>query len=317
MLTRYLFLIFIQLSLISCARHAPIQSVPQIPQNKMETRKLSTFNRVDVLGTINVSLHTGYKRPAVVLRGDSRDLRQVVTEVRNGNTLYVLVKKGAPRFGSLSIDIRSRHLNGLTYKGAGTINGRNIHSSLLDLNIDNPEQTSLAGYIVLKKLQASGGGNIILKGVYSRYLQLEISGKTRVLLTGLINLSKLDLKGDGWLGMYWVKSPLLNICLKGKTTIQMAGVVEKLDVELWDQAQFKGRYLRAINAFVKTHGKSVAEISAIKHQHALATDSSDIYFYKIPETKADFMAFQGSILDMRDLSLPFLESYTRFNKETH
>jgi hypothetical protein len=276
---------------------------------------MPTFSHVNVLGAINVSLHTGYKQPAVILYGDPRDLSQIVTEMKNG--LQVRAQKGYPRFGPVSVKIHATYLNGFSYKGVGTIAGKNLHSSLLDLKIDNPEQTTLGGSIVLRKLEASGGGNIMIRGVYSRYLQVDISGKTKVLLVGMMNVSKLDLKGDGWLSMYWVKSPLLTICAKGHSNIQLAGLVDKLDVELWGSARFKGRYLRAKNAFVKTHEKALAEITALKHQHALATDASDIYFYRIPQTKADFMAYQGSILDMRDLSLPDLQSYDRYNKETH
>lgn len=315
MLTRFLILISFLLVLVGCARHHP--HLPLI-QNKALTRSMPVFNfnKVNVEGLINVKLATGYKSPGLDLIGDPRDLDKVVTEVKN-NALFVRVNKGAPRFGPLTIKIRASHLNSFSYQGAGTIVGKNLHSSLLDLDINNSEQTTLGGSIVLRKLVAAGNGQVIVKGIKSRYLQLDIKDKTKVMLVGQMHLSKLDMKGDGWLTMYWIKSPSLVICAKGRSNIQLAGLVDKLDVELWGSARFKGRYLRAQNAFVKTHERSFAEIAAIKHQHAFATDVSDIYFYRIPQTKADFMAFQGSILDMRDLNLPDLQEYTRYNKETH
>ena len=104
---------------------------------------------------------------------------------------------------------------------------------------------------------------------------------------------------DGRLSLYWVKSRELTIRARGKSFIQLAGVVDKLDVELWGQAHFGGRYLRAMRSFVKTHNQSVAEISAVKRQHTLASDTSDIHFYNIPTMKADFMANNGAVLDMR------------------
>ncbi|MBA2651558.1 MAG: DUF2807 domain-containing protein [Tatlockia sp.] len=316
MLRRYFFLIFISLLVLSgCARHhATSSSIPPIAQFKVETRSMPAFSRVNVQGAVNVSLHTGYKHSSVILRGDSRDLLQTITEIKNG-ILFVRVNKGAPKYGSIGIDIRGQFLNSFTYTGVGTIVGNNLHSSLLDLSIDNPEQTTLGGSIVLRKLEAKGGGSVVVKGVYSRYLQLEMTQHTQVLLAGVINANKLDLKGDGSLTMFWVKSPMLTICARGKSSIQLAGVADKLDLELWGSARFKGRFLRVKNLFVKTHDRAIAEVTAIKHQHALATDASDIYFYKIPETKADFMAFQGSVLDMRDLSLPYVEEYDRYNKE--
>ena len=45
-----------------------------------------------------------------------------------------------------------------------------------------------------------------------------------------------------------------------------------------------------------------------------ATENSDIRFYNLPNTKADFMAANGSVLDMRNLSWPVFEEYTPYNK---
>jgi hypothetical protein len=86
-------------------------------------------------------------------------------------------------------------------------------------------------------------------------------------------------------------------------------------VELWGVAQFKGRYLRAQRSFVKTHDKSVAEISTVNHQSNLATDASDIYYYNIPNTRADFMAYNGSVLDMREWDRADMQNFNRYNKQ--
>jgi hypothetical protein len=273
---------------------------------------MPAFNQVSIKGNIDVSLHTGYKKPAIILRGKPEDIKQAVAEVKD-KVLFIKIPR---RSGPMAVEIRSHHLNGFSFKGFGTVKGNHLHSSLLDLKIDNSGYTTLGDSLVLRKLEASGGGTIQIKGVTSRYLQLDIKDNTKVLLVGVMNLSSLNLEG-GWLSMYWVKTPRLTICAKGKANIRLAGVVDKLDVELWGNARFYGRYLRAVNAFVKTHETSFAELTAIKHQHALATDASDIYFYKIPQTKADFMACQGSILDMRDWNRPQLKDYDRFNKESH
>ena len=76
--------------------------------------------------------------------------------------------------------------------------------------------------------------------------------------------------------------------------------MDRLDVELWNTAHFNGRYLRAEHSFVKTHDRSLAEISVIRNQHTLASGKSNIYFYELPLTRADFMAFDGSVLDLRE-----------------
>jgi hypothetical protein len=143
---------------------------------------------------------------------------------------------------------------------------------------------------------------------------LNVSGKTKVKLVGMANLEYLELNDNAFISLYWIKSPTLTVRGHGKTVIQLAGMVNRLDVELWDKARFKGRYLRADRAFVKTHGRSVAEISAVKRQHTLASDKSDILFYNIPTLKTDFMAYDGAVLDMRDLRSPYIKEYDEYNK---
>ncbi|PYD07384.1 hypothetical protein DND36_32545, partial [Pseudomonas savastanoi pv. glycinea] len=143
----------------------------------------------------------------------------------------------------------------------------------------NEGTTRLAGNIGLQKLEAVGNGVTQINGVSSRNLQIVLKGDPKVLISGFVNLRQLDMYGKGTLSLYWIKSDTLTIRAKKAAKIQLAGIVNRLDVELWDFAQFKGKYLRAQRSFVKTHDKSVAEISAVNHQSSLATDASDIYYY--------------------------------------
>ncbi|MDP1604579.1 MAG: DUF2807 domain-containing protein [Legionella sp.] len=313
MLKRPLLLICLTLLLLGCARTPLPQTVLPVVKKTTQTRAVAAYNDVVAEGRINVSLHTGYAKPQVILRGDPRDLAKVVTIVHNG-TLLVSIPNDSPRFGPVTAEIRTRFLNSFTYKGVGTITGQRINSSFLDLSITNPGRTIFAGNIYLHKLDVNGPGYVEINGVKAQNLQLSINGKARVKLAGYANVSTINLDGDAWLGLYWVKSNVLTIRARGHTFLQLGGIVNKLDVELWDYARFNGRYLRAVRTFAKTHGRSVAEITALDRQHTLATDASNIYFYEIPEMKTDFMAYNGSVLDMRDLSDPFVEEYTPYNK---
>lgn len=326
MLIRLFSILFVLSSLSGCAHFSKhtthkknshgnlkprlVSSLP--PQPVVQNRVQGSFSQIKAKGNFNISLHTGYKKPVVILRGDARDLAQLHTYVKD-SSLMIELGKGFPRYGAVAAEIRSRHLNQFSFKGKGNINGSRIHSGFLELDIDNSEQTNLSGSINLHKLVARGGGVIKISGIYSQYAELIIQDNTRVELAGKMNLSKLNLE-NGSLSLYWLKADFLSICAKNNSFIQLAGIVNKLDVELMGNARFNGRYLRAERAFVKTHDRSVAEMSAVKHQHTLATDASDIYFYNIPNTKADFMAHAGSVLDMRIWGTNPLEEYTRFNK---
>jgi len=311
MLIRPLLLISLAFLLLGCA--AKVVPLPKAANNTQQARPMPAFNQVLVGGRLNVTLRTGYSRPQVILHGDPRDLAQVVTVVKN-NTLQVILNHGYPKFGAVSAELRSRYLNSFSYNGRGRITGRHITSTMLDLNITNPERTVIGGNINLRRLEVNGPGYIEITGVKSQNLQLVMFGKAHVQIVGAVNLSTINLDGDGWFGLYWVKSNQLTIRARGNTFIQLAGVSNKLDLELWDRARFNGRYLRVDSTFVKTHGRSVAEILSLDKQHSLSTDASDIYFYNIPEYRADFMAFNGSTLDMRDWNMPLMEEYDQYNK---
>lgn len=323
MLKRCSLLFLIVLLLAGCSHHRHAASsvvavaktpVGPITGSSKQFRKMSSFNQVDVQGQININLHTGYQRSQVILHGDPRDLAQVKTVISQ-NTLYLVVGNGAPRFGAIDADIQGRFLNRFQYKGAGRITGKQLHTSLLDLYLDNPGPTALGGSIGLQNLDIKGPGTVQISGIHSHNFHINMSGSPKVQLTGLVKLAKLHINGDGWLSLYWVKSDHLQITAKKAAKIQLAGIVNRLEVELWGTARFKGRYLRAQRSFVRTHDRSVAEISALNHQSNLATDASDIYYYNLPNTRADFMAFSGSVLDMRDWGQADLRDFNRYNKQ--
>ncbi|RUR16323.1 GIN domain-containing protein [Legionella septentrionalis] len=311
------FLCFSVIFLIGCTRTVPPASVVKVEDRPLpavtQHRPAGKFTSIRIKGIMNVSLHTGYARPTVILRGDPRDLAEVHTFVKN-NTLFIKVGEGYPHHGGINAEIRGHFLNSFRYQGIGTITGTRLHSSLLDVSIDNKGKTTLGGDISLRTLDVKGSGLVQVTGIHSPGLRLHIAGKPKVQLVGVANLASLNIDDDAWMSLYWIKTKLLVVRARGNSFIQLAGVADRLDVELCGNAHFNGRYLRANRAFVKTHDQSIAEISAVKRQHTLASDASDIHFYNIPQMKADFMAFNGSVLDMRDWNMPFIQEYNRYNK---
>lgn len=300
-----------------CAHYSkpptPVIDTKPVVHHSQQYRQGAAFSRVEVTGKFNVILHTGYAHPRAILRGDSRDLAAVITTVKSG-VLHVSLAESYPRYGSVNVEIESQRLNAFEYHGAGTITGNRLNTGLFDLTVDNQGgKTQLHGQIGLRKLVVKQG-YVEITGINTPYLLTKLSGKAVVRLSGNVNLTTLDMENDSRLSLYWVKSKELFIQSHGKSFIQLAGVVDKLHVELWGESRFNGRYLRAARAFIKTHNKSVAEITAVKRQHTLAKDTSDIHFYHIPTIKTDFMANAGAVLDMRDLGVPWIqeESHTRY-----
>lgn len=318
----YLLLLCTTILVSGCFFHARTAPIP-LSKNSVKAkasvsakhsvqRNVSSFSQLQIEGTIDASVHSGYKKSLVILRGDPRDLQQVVTKVEN-DTLLVSMGEGYPQFGAVNAEIRSRYLNSIAYKGAGKLSGTKLKSNDLTLDIDNEGISNLGGYLMLRKLTAKGKGLVKISGVHSHDLAVVVDDTAQVTINGMASLRSLDLNGSGRFTMYWVKGPWLKIRAHGHPQVQLAGVVDKLDVELHDEALFEGRYLRAKRAFVKTFDKAVAKISAVKRQHTLASDSSDIYFYNVSDMRTDFMAYNGSVLDMRSTDIPHREAYTSLN----
>lgn len=308
-----LFLLVCLIPLMAGCQHSSQKLVSAVYHSGPQHREVGDFNRVCVDGRMDVNLRTGFSHSRLILKGDPRDLLLVKTKVMNG-TLHVTLGSDYPKFGKVQVEIDSHYLNSFEYHGMGLITGTNLHTRLLDVSINNIGNTSLSGQMGLRKLSIAGKGYTEISGISSPDLFLKLSGSSKLKLVGTANLRVLDVNNNSWLSMYWIKSRALTVRVHGKGAIQLAGAVEHLDVELWDSAHFRGRYLRTERAFIKTHDRSVAEMSAATRQHTLATGSSDIRFYHIPVMKADFMDDNGAVLDMRDLSSPFVQEYNQYNK---
>jgi hypothetical protein len=302
---------------------APQKVIVAVPHKKnaiekpvkpiQQTRLVAGFNHINVAGAMNVRLRTGSSKTEVILHGDSRDLTRVIVVVQN-STLSIRLPT-PPKFGAVTADIHGKQLNSFTYIGGGTIKGDNINSKFLDLNISNPEKTTLSGQMNLHKLVVKGPGFVEVNGVKSPYLELVLKNRAHVKLRGYAKLARLDISGNSSFNMYWISNDWVTIRARDASVIQLAGIANKLDLELWGHARFNGRFLRVSRTFVKTHNDAVAEINSVDRQHTLATDASDIRFYNIPVLKSDFMACNGSVLDMRDWDQPYMQEYNRYNKD--
>jgi hypothetical protein len=318
MLKRCCSLILMAFFLTACVPHgvkkAPVTALPLTYQSSTQYKQLTSFNRIEAQGQLNVTLHTGYRKPQVVLKGDPRDLQQIKAVVVQ-NTLYLSLGGGYPQHGAVHADIQTQYLSGFSYKGAGLVNGGQIHSSALDLALANRGTTQLGGVIGLRRLDIAGNGITEISGINTPALQIHLQGNPKVQLSGVATLSNLVMDGNVWFSLYWLRSDVLTVRAKNRSRIQLAGTVNRLDLELWGHAYFKGRYLRAQRSFVKTHGYAVAEISSVNHQSTLASDASDIYYYNLPNTREDFMAYDGSVLDMREWDRINLRDFDRYNKQ--
>lgn len=289
-------------------------------ESSVQSYDFHFFDRIEINADVNVHIHPGSSVSRVTLKGDPRDLSHIKMRAKHGLFMLVLderhmtMKKDYPYFGPVHVDIYTKKLRALTYKGKGQVFAHGLHASPFDLTVQNPGKTMLDGDIGLRCLTLTGPGYIEVKGINSHDLRIKIQGAPKVQLMGVANLTRLTMKGSALFSFYWLKSKTLILRAYDSSRIQLAGVVDRLDVELWDKAQFNGRYLRADHTFIKTHEHSLAEVVSIKDQHTLATDASDIHFYNLPRFRTDFMGMNGAVLDMRDWSLQLSQRETIYNE---
>lgn len=302
---------FLRIILLLCS--LLFQSVCSHASPRTQTWLFPAFTSVNVVGDINLKLHTGSRNPSVVVSAEQEVLDKIQLNVIVG-VLTISLKNPKPQDGPVTVDIQSRYLNELIYHGKGTITGDRLQANLERAVIDNRGTTVLKGTVLLGYLEVLGGGDTQISGVTSRRLHVKMSGKSKLRLTGIVALKRLDMKDASWFSLSWEKSTTLVVRACDKAYIEIAGIVNRLDAEIWNHAQFNARYLRARRAFMKTHDYSVAHIAVTHHQHTLATDASDIRFYNLPEMKTDFLSYDGAVLDMRAFSTAFVEEPTPYNK---
>lgn len=286
------------LHLVACAHvHLSPQSKPI--KATPPARVLADFNRITINGSMNVRLHTDAIRPALLIHGDPRDKEKVIWRVRN-HTLTIKLDKSYPKYGPVEVDISTHYLSDFKYHGKGFIQGYQLRSQQLDLNIINRGPTSLVGQLNLRHVTLGGSGKVYLKPGRSNATDLFITNKVRVRMEGMTSLQKLRMRGRTWLSLFWVKSPSLQIRLSDQACAQIAGIAELLQVDQRGTSRFNGRYLRSKEAFVKTYEKATADITVTESQHTLASDDSNIYYHESPVFKTDFMASNGAVLDLEE-----------------
>lgn len=299
-----------------CGYSQSSQSAPGTQRHRSQTWLFPSFSSVNITGNYNVQLHTGYANSAVALSGSEEALENAEVGVLDG-VLTLSLKRPKLNCGPITVNIRTRYLNGLIYHGTGNISGQHLRANLERAVIDTRGDTVLNGTVLLGYLEVAGGGYTQIGGATSRRLHVKVSGNSKLRLMGTVALKRLDMKDKSWFSLFWEKSPTLIIRACDKAYIEIAGIVNKLDGEAWGHAKINTRYLRARRVYMKTHDYSVAFISATHHQHTLAADSSDIRFYNLPEMKTDFMAGDGAVLDLRAFDTSFVEEpepYTPYNK---
>lgn len=317
MLKRAFILFIAAILLTSCTFRQHLKEVkkpaPKVPVKVSVSQRTSAFSKVRIVGKIDVYLHTGVKFNKIVFQGESDDVAHTARTVNN-NELYIDVGKGYPKYGHLKVDIYMQNFTAFTFHGSGSIFAKGVTSKCIDLDIDNNQNTVFDGSFGVSRAKFSNVGRTKIRGVRGCVTYLTLTENAKVKLMGYSNVATINMNDNAELKLFWVKSKTLRVILKGRARAELSGLAETFHAQTWDKSWLDSRHLMSQNSFIKTHNFSEAYISVVKNQHTLANDKSNIYYYFLPETKTDFLAREGSVLDMREWTRPFIKSNTKYNK---
>jgi hypothetical protein len=289
----------------NCTWHRA-ETVPQVKQQMVApiviAENMQEFTKVNIDGKIDVNIHVGNNFHKIVFHGVQPDITSTERNVKYGE-LFIKLGKNLPKYGYIKVDIYMRKMTAFTYNGSGNIFAGGISSNCIDINIDNDKNANFAGSFGLGYAKFSNFGYYKIQGVHGCATNLTIQDNAKVEITGHSNLANLTMGDDSQLSLYRVSSKSIKIKLKDNARVQLSGVTETLNDEQWDKSRLDSRNLISQISFVKTHDYSQAYIAALRNQHTLAKDKSNIYYYYLPENHTNFMAKDGSVLDMREWHL--------------
>jgi len=278
----------------ACAK----QTNQPVNPHMTDQRDIGSFSELNIHGKVHVELKNASRGGKVVLHGDSRDLAQVKTQ-RVDDMLFLTVAKGFPKHGSIRATVYSGHFDAIRFNGKGSINGKGIQGSDMDMIFNSKGMVKLDGDFGVRRLVASNEANIQIKGLKSQQLEIIMNGKPKVKLHGMVRLKNLKYAGDGDLSMYWVDSDDLDIEGFGNAKVHLAGYVRYLNMNLHGKSEMDGQYLRVRKAYIKTFDFSIARLQPIRQLNTMAQDNSNIFYYSSPAFKADYMAENGAVLNFR------------------
>ena len=78
--------------------------------------------------------------------------------------------------------------------------------------------------------------------------------------------------------------------------VLLAGVAELLDAQISGNFQLKAKYLRAEKAYINARQHARADVYVKDSLSALASDNSNVYYYRRPRLIGQYMRQAGSVM---------------------
>jgi len=140
-----------------------------------EERKVPEFDRIHVMGSMDVDALVGHQQK-VVVSADDNLIADVVTEV-DGDVLVVKMEPGSYHFsGPVKVRLCTPDLREVTISGSGDARVRNMAGSSLRLAISGSGDIHAEGDVERLEAKISGSGDMRLGDLRARAAKVKISG---------------------------------------------------------------------------------------------------------------------------------------------
>ena len=178
-----------------------------------QVRNMPAFSSISVEGPISVTVDAG-KAQTLTLRGDARFLRDVTSEVVDGQLrLSVREKKNISWRGDPRVVITVPALRALEVEGAGAIRLNQIRGERLDVNYRGAGSMNINGEVKTFKMTAEGVGEVDAKALAANDVDLRFRGIGDVKVTARNRLDA-NLEGMGSV-TYYGKPRIVNKSASG------------------------------------------------------------------------------------------------------
>lgn len=141
-----------------------------------QVRTMPAFTAISVQGPISIVVDAG-KTQSLTLRGDARFLRDVTSEVVDGQLrLSVREKKNVSWHGDPRVVITVPALRAVEVEGAGEIRLNQIRGERLDVNYRGAGSMNINGDVKTFKMQAEGVGEVDAKALAANDVDIRFRG---------------------------------------------------------------------------------------------------------------------------------------------
>ncbi|MCK5504206.1 MAG: DUF2807 domain-containing protein [Thermodesulfovibrionia bacterium] len=158
-------------------------------KKKVEQRKVSYFNKIDIDGVFDVKIEL-QKKQGVEIIGDDNILPHIVTKSA-GDTLVITSDKSICPKLSLQVNISQDNIEKLNSDGSNDINISGVKNKNLAFNLNGASDVHASGKTGKFTAKISGSGSLRARGLEAEDVSISVvgSGDAEVYASGKLNAS--------------------------------------------------------------------------------------------------------------------------------